>query len=68
MFINVKAEMARKNLTIVDLSNATGIKYQALADKIRGDSPMSVADAIKIKSALGVDMPFEELFYQEGET
>lgn len=64
MFNNVKAEMARKNLTIVDLSNATGIKYQALADKIRGDSSMTVADAIKIKSALGVDMPFEELFQE----
>ncbi len=65
MFNNVKAEMARKNITIVELSNVTGIKYGSLADKIRGESPMSVADAIKIKAALNVDMPFEELF-QEG--
>ena len=65
MFNTVKAEMARKNMTIVELSNATGIKYGALADKIRGDSPMSVAEAIKIKGALDVDMSYEELF-QEG--
>ena len=65
MFNNVKAEMARKNVTIVELANATGIKYQALADKIRGDSSMTVADAIKIKSALGVDIPFEELFSEQ---
>ena len=65
MFNTVKAEMARKNMTIVELADATGIRYQTLADKLRGDSSMSVADAIKIKAALNVDMPFEELF-QEG--
>lgn len=65
MYVNVKAEMARKNMTIVDLSNATGMKYQSLADKIRGDSPLTVGDAIKIKAALKVDIPMEELFKQE---
>lgn len=65
MFNTVKAEMARKNMTIVELSNSTGIEYYALADKIRGDQKMLVSDAIKIKTALGVDMALEELF-QEG--
>lgn len=62
MYANVKAEMARKNMTIVDLSNATGIRYQTLADKIRGDSILTVDEALKIKQAIGVDMPIEELF------
>ncbi len=62
MYANVKAELARKNMSIVDLSNKTGIRYQTLADKIRGDSPMTVDDALKIKQAIGVNMPIEELF------
>lgn len=62
MYVNVKAELARKNMTIVDLSNKTGIRYQTLADKIRGASVLTVEEALKIKQALGVDMPLEELF------
>lgn len=62
MYANVKAELARKNMTIVDLSAKTGIRYQTLADKIRGDSILTVDEALKIKEALGVDMPIEELF------
>ena len=65
MYVNVKAELARKNMSIVDLSNATGIRYQTLADKIRGDTVMTVDDALKIKKALEVDMPIEELFIQQ---
>jgi plasmid maintenance system antidote protein VapI len=65
MYLNVKAEMARKNMTIVDLSNATGIRYQTLADKIRGDTILTVDEAVKIKNALDVTMPIEELFSQE---
>ena len=62
MYNNVKAELARKNMTMVDLSNKTGIRYQTLADKIRGDSILTVEEARKIKKALEVDMPLEELF------
>ena len=68
MFNNLKAEMARKNLTVADLSESTGIRYQTLAGKLRGDSVLTVDEALKIKSALGVDMPFEELFNQDGES
>lgn len=62
MYNNVKAELARKNMTIVDLSKKTGIRYQTLSDKIRGASILTVEEALKIKEALGVDMPLEELF------
>ena len=62
MYSNVKAELARRNLTIVDLSNMTGIRYQTLVDKINGKFPMTLDEAKKIKEALGVDIPMEELF------
>ncbi len=62
MYSNVKAELARRNLTIVDLSRMTGIRYQTLADKINGKFPLTLDEAKKIKSSLGVEIPLEELF------
>lgn len=62
MYSNVKAELARKSLTVVDLSNKTGIRYQSLVDKINGKYPMTLEEAKTIKSALEVDIPMEELF------
>ena len=62
MYSNVKAELARRNLTIIDLSNMTGIRYQTLVDKINGKYPMLLDEAQKIKEALGVDIPIEDLF------
>lgn len=62
MFETLRAEMARKNKTIVDLSQATGIRYQTLSEKLRGNSPLTLKEAAEIKSALGLDMTIEELF------
>lgn len=62
MYANVKAEMARKNLSVVDLSKRTGIRYQSLANKINGKAPVSLTDAKKIKNALEVDIPLDDLF------
>lgn len=62
MYSNVKAELARRNLTVVDLSKMTGIRYQTLADKINGKYPLTLDEAKKIKSALKVDIAIEELF------
>lgn len=64
MYSNVKAELARKSLTVVDLSNKTGIRYQTLVDKINGKYPVTLDEAKTIKSALEVDTPLEELFEQ----
>jgi peroxiredoxin len=62
MYSNVKAELARKNLTVVDLSNKTKIRYQTLVDKINGKYPLTLDEAKAIKTALEVDIPMEELF------
>ena len=62
MYLNVKAELARQNLSVVDLSNKTGIRYQTLAEKLNGKYPMTLDEAKKIKAALGVDLSMEELF------
>lgn len=62
MFPNVKAEMARRDITIGTLSEKTGIRYQTLADKLRGDSPLSWNEAKKIKESLETDLSLEVLF------
>lgn len=62
MYSNVKAELARKNKTMVDLSFDCGIKYQTLVNKINGKQPLTLEEASRIKSALGVEIPIEELF------
>ena len=62
MYLNVKAELARRNLSVVDLSNKTGIRYQTLVDKLNGKYPLTLDEAKKIKAALGVDLSMEELF------
>jgi len=62
MYLNVKAELARQNLSVVDLSNKTGIRYQTLIEKLNGKYPLTLDEAKKIKAALGVDLSMEELF------
>lgn len=65
MYSNVKAELARMNLTVVDLSKKTGIRYQSLANKINGKTPLKLEEARAIKTALAVDLPLEKLFEVE---
>ena len=62
MYSNVKAELARRNMTVVDLAALTGIRYQTLNDKLNGKFKLTLDEAKKIKEALGVDIPIEQLF------
>ena len=49
-------------MTVVDLAQLTGIRYQTLNDKLNGKFKLTLDEAKKIKEALGVDIPIEELF------
>ena len=62
MYENLRAELARKGKTLVELSQETGIRYQTLSQKLRGDTPLKLKEAIKIKQALNLDMSIEDLF------
>lgn len=65
MYPNVRAEMARKNMTAVGLSEKTGIRYQTLTLKLNSKSDITIDEARRIKSALETDLPLEELFVEE---
>lgn len=66
MFPNLRAEMARKNLNMTQLSEITGIPLQRLSVKLSGKRELLMNEAIKIKNALEVDMSLDELFKKEG--
>lgn len=66
MYPNLRAEMARKNVNCLELSERTGIPYTTLTAVIRGRTEkLSFENAVKIKKALNLDMPLEELFEKE---
>ena len=62
MYPVIKEAMEKKHMTLVDLASATGIRYQTLSEKLRGNYQVTVAEAVAIKKALGVKTPLEVLF------
>lgn len=67
MFPNLRAEIARRNLSVAGLARLIGMKQTTMSDKYHGRSNFSLDDAIKIKEALGLDMSIEELFQKDEE-
>lgn len=63
MYPNLKAEMARKSITVKRLAEMIGVKYSRLYPKLNKDIPFSLA--VKIKQTLDLEMPLEELFWRE---
>ena len=62
MYPVIKEAMEKKHMTLVDLASATGIRYQTLSEKWRGNYQITVTEAFAIKKALGVKTPLEVLF------
>ena len=67
MYPNVRAEMARRNLSALDLSHKTGIRYQTLTLKLSGMSPVSIREAKAIRDAIDPKLTIDELFTPETE-
>lgn len=65
MYPIIKETMEQKKMTLVELSQLTGIRYQTLSEKLRGNNKISVNEAIAIKTALGTKLPIERLFAKE---
>lgn len=66
MYPVIKEAMEKKHMTLVDLASATGIRYQTLSEKLRGNYQVTVTEAVAIKKALGVKTPLEVLFEKKG--
>lgn len=64
MYINLLAEMSRKNISRTELSDKTGIKYTTLTDKLNGKTNFTVEEAIKIRKSAFSEFEYEYLFYK----
>lgn len=62
MFPNLKAEMARKGMTMSELAKKTGMTLQKMSCRMNGKVEFTYSEAYLIKQALGVDLPLEILF------
>lgn len=65
MFPNLKAELARRDITQTRLASLIGISISTLNGKLLGNTPVTLAEAKAIKEAIGTDLTLEELF-EEG--
>ena len=62
MYLNVKAEIKRRNLTLEDVAQDLNIRTSTLSLKLNGKAPITLKEAKAIKDYLNSDIPLEELF------
>ena len=62
MFPNLRAEMARHNITGFELAKKLGITNGTFSQKYNGKSEFSLGEAMAIKKALETDLTIETLF------
>lgn len=62
MYRNLEAELARAGMTKQKLAQEIGCTPSTLSMKLGGKSPITLSEAARIKHAIGVTVPLEELF------
>lgn len=66
MYGNLKAEMARRDLSMTDVGQMCGLSLQAISRRFQGKIPFSIDDAIAIRKQMGLEtMRVEYLFQKE---
>lgn len=66
MYKMLNAEMAKKNITLKQLSEFMDVSYETIRLKLKGDYPITLGEAKQIKDILKSDMTLELLFSAEG--
>ena len=65
MYSNLKAEMARKDITIKEIAEKMEKQPNTISAKITGKTDFTLSECLKIKTILQVEMPLEDLFSEE---
>ena len=65
MFPNLRAELARRNMSIPQFAELTGIKTSTLYDKMNGRTAFTLDEAILIRDILDPAMSIDDLFRKE---
>jgi len=66
MYPNLKAEMARNNITMTKLAEVLDRTTGTISGKLKGNYPFTLDEAKRIKAVLQTDLSLEELFKTEG--
>ena len=66
MYPNLNAELARHKMTVMMLSEKTGIPYSTLAPKLRGEKPVKMNEAMLIRDTIDDGLTLDYLFRVEG--
>lgn len=61
-YSNLKAEMAKKDITIEAISKTLDIHRNSVANKLQGKSAFSIEEAVKIQRDYFPDKPLKYLF------
>lgn len=64
--INLRGEMAKRKISIEDISLLLGIHRNSVANKLNGDSPFSIEQSFKIQETYFPDLSLKYLFSTEG--
>lgn len=62
MYSNLRAEMARQRVTIQGIASVIGVGRDSASQKLSGKTPITLADAFKIKEAYFPDSDVRYLF------
>lgn len=62
MFLNLKGEIIKANLTIAKLAIRINITEKTLRNKINGDTEFHWSEVLKIRDIVAPHMTLEELF------
>lgn len=65
MYPNLNAELARHKMTVMMLSEKTGIPYSTLAPKLRGEKPVKMNEAMLIRDVIDGDLSLDYLFSEQ---
>ena len=61
-YLNLKGEMAKRNVSIEDISKLLDLHRNSVANKINGKSSFSIGEAFKVHDAFFKDEDMEYLF------
>lgn len=62
MYENVRVEMARKDLTILDIAKSIGMSRETLSRKLSGRSPLNLNEAFDIQQKCFPNVDIRALF------
>lgn len=65
MLYNLEKARQEKKVSLVDMADLLGVRYQTVSDKIHGISDFKFGEALKIKNAFFPEYDIQFLFAKE---